>query len=260
VLHVTNGASAAARIRAAGHRGAVLTWDDALHEGPLAAGPESRALRARFLAEHGWGDVAALERDLERRDARLARAAAEDEPIVLWFEHDLYDQLQLLQVLTALDGAPAELIQATVFLGASGTDLAPLWTARAPVTAAQTALARAAWAAVCAGDLGDVPGDTSSLPCLGEALARLRAERGPRPRTEAQLLAALAGGPRDAAALFAANQAAEEAPFLGDAWCFARLHALAEQGLVAPVDGELPLPPPRGDHGRFAALRLALTG
>ena len=258
MLQVTNGRSAAARIRAARPGGDVLPWDDVLHEGPLASGPDARAARARFLAAHGWGDAGALEDALARRDARLARAVSGGEPVVLWFEHDLYDQLQLLQVLTALGEAPAELIQSTAFLGEAETDLATLWPARAPVTPAQRALAVAAWAAVC--HAGDFRGDTSALPCLGTALARLRQERAPRPRTDVQLLAALAAGPRDAAALFAANQAAEEVPFLGDTWCFARLYALAEAGLVAPVDGPMPLPPPRGDHARFAALRLTLTG
>ena len=222
------------------------------------AAPDDRAARARFLAAHGWGEPAALAARLAARDDRLARALGAGEPIVLWFEHDLYDQLQLLQVLVALGDAPADLIQATEFLGERDTELAPLWAGRTPLTHAQRALARAAWGALC--DAGDFAGDTGALPCLGAALDRLREERAPRPRTDAQLLAALRAGPRDAAALFAANQAAEEAPFLGDTWCFARLHALAEAGLVAPVDGPMPLPPPRGDHDRFAAVRLALTG
>ena len=127
VLHVTNGRSAAARIRAARPGADVLPWDDVLHEGPLASGPGARAVRARFLAAHGWGDAAALEDALARRDARLARAVGGGEPVVLWFEHDLYDQLQLLQVLTALGDAPAELIQSTAFLGPAGTDLDALW-------------------------------------------------------------------------------------------------------------------------------------
>ena len=123
-LHVTNGGSAAARIRAAGLGGDVLPWDDVLHEGPLT---DDRAARARFLAAHGWGEPAALAARLAARDDRLARALGAGEPIVLWFEHDLYDQLQLLQVLVALGDAPADLIQATEFLGERDTELAPLW-------------------------------------------------------------------------------------------------------------------------------------
>ena len=57
-----------------------------------------------------------------------------------------------------------------------------------------------------------------------------------------------------------ANQAAEDAIFLGDAWCFLHLYGLAEQGLVEPVGaGPMPLPPPRGDRDAFTAVQLRLT-
>ena len=39
---------------------------------------------------------------LEKRDAVLRRAREFGE-VVLWFEHDLYDQLQILQILVTLD-------------------------------------------------------------------------------------------------------------------------------------------------------------
>ena len=262
LLHVTNGESAARRIRAAGLGGEVLPWDDVLHEGPLVAAPPAtlRRLRADFLAAHGWGEADALADRFARRDARLAHAVAEAQPIVLWFEHDLFDQLQLVQVLAVVGDAPAELVQSTAFLGEPATQLRPLWARRTPVTRAQRALARAAWEAVCARDLGPLlAADTSALPCLHGALERLREEWAPHSRTERQLLAALAAGPRDPVALFAANQAAEEAPFLGDTWCYLRLYELARAGLIAPVEGPMPLPPPRGDHDRFTRLRLALA-
>src|SRR5437763_3596828 len=100
-LHVTNGESVASTLRTTSLEGVVLSWDDVLHVGPLAFDPaESRCLRARFLAEHGWGDEDAIRAELERRDDLLGRART----VVLWFEHDLVDQLQLLQVLSQLPG------------------------------------------------------------------------------------------------------------------------------------------------------------
>src|SRR3954470_10101532 len=83
-----------------------MAWRDALHEGPVPAGLDAaglRAVRAEYLAGHGWGDAAAIEGELAARDERLA-AALGHEPVILWFEHDLYDQLQLIQVIDALDG------------------------------------------------------------------------------------------------------------------------------------------------------------
>jgi hypothetical protein len=76
-------------------------------------------------------------------------------------------------------------------------------------------------------------------------------------RTKRQLLAALADGPRTPAQLFAANQAQEEAIFLGDTWCFLFLYELARDGELAPAGGgPMPLPPPRGDGDTFASTML----
>src|SRR5439155_25032121 len=55
--------------------------------------------RARFLAACGWGRQQALLSLLERRDRQLVEALRDDRQVVLWFEHDLYDQLQLVDVL-----------------------------------------------------------------------------------------------------------------------------------------------------------------
>jgi hypothetical protein len=101
VLFITNGDSAAGKIGASGLAGEILPWRDVLHEGPVPGGlsPEGLAdVRARFLAERGWTDLAGARRDFAQRDATLA-SYGDHEEIVLFFEHDLYDQLQLIQVL-----------------------------------------------------------------------------------------------------------------------------------------------------------------
>src|SRR3954470_7040692 len=100
-LHVTNGDSAAYRLRATGVGGTVLCWRDVLNEGPLPAVSRERlrGLRARFLADCGWGPPADVLAALRERDERLDAALAGGGGVVLWFEHDLYDQLQILQAL-----------------------------------------------------------------------------------------------------------------------------------------------------------------
>src|SRR5215212_2947975 len=62
LLHVTNGESAGNTLRQTSLGGAVLPWQDVLHEGPVPALPrqELLRLRARFLADCGWGDRQAL--------------------------------------------------------------------------------------------------------------------------------------------------------------------------------------------------------
>ena len=260
-LHVTNGESVGSTLRTTSLEGVVLSWDDVLHVGPLASDPdESRTLRARFLAEHGWGSEDAIHAELTRRDGLLARAEQEGRPIVLWFEHDLVDQLQLLQVLSQLgDDADVELVQADDYLGSQEAPaLGGLWRSRRPVAGDARRIARRAWRGVCANEVE--PLFAGDLPHLESALRRLLEERAPLPRTKRQLLEALRGGPQRPLELFAANQAQEEAVFLGDAWCFLFLWELARDGLVEPEGGgALPLPPPRGDYASFVAVPLELT-
>jgi DNA-binding transcriptional MerR regulator len=106
LLHVTNGESAGNTLRQTALGGAVLSWQDVLHEGPVPAVPahELRRVRARFLSEYGWGSERSLLDAFERRDRLYRHALEARTQVVLWFEHDLYDQLQLLQVLAEAQG------------------------------------------------------------------------------------------------------------------------------------------------------------
>src|SRR4030095_10658531 len=82
-------------------QGTMLPWRDVLHEGPVRTGLSLEELsveRARFIAEAGWGVLPDVMKSFGERDATFRQAGRHDE-IVLWFEHDLYDQLQLIQVL-----------------------------------------------------------------------------------------------------------------------------------------------------------------
>ena len=69
LLHITNGESAGNTLRQTALGGAVLPWQDVLHEGPVPALPRQKLLRtrARFLADCGWGRPAGA--------ALIARAA-----------------------------------------------------------------------------------------------------------------------------------------------------------------------------------------
>src|SRR5215475_8502834 len=106
-LHVTNGDSAGNTLRQTTLGGAVLPWQDVLHEGPVPAGPRHELLQARaaFLAACGWGSRRSILASLEDRDRQLVRALKDGQQVVLWFEHDLYDQLQLVDALAL--AAPA---------------------------------------------------------------------------------------------------------------------------------------------------------
>jgi DNA-binding transcriptional MerR regulator len=263
LLHVTNGESAGNTLRQTALGGAVLSWQDVLHEGPVPAVPEEelRWIRARFLSECSWGSERSLLDAFERRDRLYRHALEARTQVVLWFEHDLYDQLQLLQAL-AEAREDVELIQASDHLGPLGPDeLEALWPAREPVTAEMLALAREAWSAFRAPEPTAVAEllerDTSMLPFLGSALRRLLeelpdAESG-LSRTERQLLEPLLDGPRRPPELFLASQEREEAAFAGDAWVWKRLFELQ------PLVCELPPPPPLGDARAFGHAQVTLT-
>jgi redox-sensitive transcriptional activator SoxR len=283
LLHVTNGESAANTLRRTALGGAVLSWQDVLHAGPVPAVPraELHRVRAAFLAGCGWGRRRSILASLERRDRQLERAFAEHVPVVLWFEHDLYDQLQLIDVLALAGaaGASPSAIVVDAFPGRpafrglgelSADELETLWPARTQVGDEALDTATVVWDALRAPEpkaLAQwVARGTPSLPLLAPALERLLEEL-PAPgdglsATERTALRALADGASTPAAAFLAAQSLEPAPFLGDAWFY---RSLAELGrgsrrLVETGDGgELPVPPPLGDGRLFAGSDLRLT-
>src|SRR5689334_13887073 len=85
-LHVTNGDSTVMELARTGLAQRILAWRDALHEGPVPRGDDDARRRAR--AEFLGVEVA----ELEARDRALDEHGG---AYVLWFEADLYDQLQL---------------------------------------------------------------------------------------------------------------------------------------------------------------------
>ena len=97
MLHITNGDSVAGTLREAGFGPDIVAWRDVLHEGPVPADlppAELSQIRTRFLCDSGWGSPVEVNAHFAERDEAL-RGAADHDEAVLWFEHDLYDQLQL---------------------------------------------------------------------------------------------------------------------------------------------------------------------
>jgi DNA-binding transcriptional MerR regulator len=278
LLHVTNGESAGNTLRQTVLGGAVLSWQDTLHEGPVPALPRRELLqtRARFLADCGWGRRQTLLAALERRDRQLLDAGQ----VVLWFEHDLYDQLQLLDVLSLVseDAAP-ELVVVGSFPGKpsfaglgelTAGELETLWPSRRQAEPAVLEAAATAWTAfrepesTALAELGAQ--ENAALPFLAPAVRRLLEELPAKTdglsRTERSALQTIDAGARTPPASFVAAQRLEEAPFLGDTWYYRTLAALGQGAnrLLETDDGApLPPPPPLGDGLQFARLQLRVT-
>ena len=222
-LHVTNGDITADLLRRAGLAGDALVWADVLHEGPVPGGLDDdglRRARAGFLAGVDGIDGDGIRRRFEDRDRTLA--AGRDGRYLLWFEADLYCQLQLAQILAALGAlgvAPDRITLVCIgeypgiaHFGGLGQlepgQLPGLLGSAAALTPAAMELAGAAWSALRAGDpggLGPVAASRSpQLRFLGEAFDRLGREypstRDGLSLTERRLLAAAAAEPGATAA------------------------------------------------------------
>lgn len=271
MLHITNGASVS--LADSGLGGEILFWTDNLCEGPVPTRLSPADLtRLRDTYFHA--------RLLTRRDEALAGIPPEED-IVLWFEHDLYDQLQLIQVLdyfAARQTGALKLIAIEGYLGAlTGAQLAELWPQRRPVPAGAFELASAAWAAFRSPDPTGIERllrqDTAALPHLAPALVR-HLEQFPSVenglnRTERQILAVVEAGHRTPHAMFRADQQLEPAIFLGFSTFEAYLRGMAEcrQPLVEEAGGEFRLTQVgrdvlggRADHIRLNGINRWLGG
>jgi hypothetical protein len=250
-LHVTNGDHAGDKLRRFVD-GAVTITADPLHEGPAPPvdGDVWYDVRARFLS-NGDASFEEIKAQLAEWDRAIVDGARSG-GVVLWFEHDLFDQLQLVRTLDLIGGLEPAALRSRVslicidrfpgverFIGLGQLtveQLATLVGTERPVTPEQYALASKTWKAFRSPDpraLFDIAvgleRDTT-LEFLQDALLRLFAEY---PSTSngltqtAQLaLETLTRGPMTCGALFAAAQSREDRPFLGDTIFFDTLRAL----------------------------------
>jgi hypothetical protein len=248
-LHVSNGD--ATDLPGTGLAPRLVYWRDTLHEGPVPdlGAEELRGVRAEFLRTTGADDRG------EAGEMFLARDRALEEnregTFVLWFEADLYDQLQIAQVLARLAELGVDPQQVWLicigehpaiahFAGLgqlSAGQLRALASTDVPVQldADAFALATRAWSAFTAPRpeaLAEVAAARSvQLRFLGAAFDRLAQEypwlRDGLSLTERRLLAAVAVGAATAGDAFVAGAGREARPFLGDTWAFAALERLA---------------------------------
>jgi hypothetical protein len=258
---ITNGTSAISRMEEAGISGDKAEWLEALHEGPVPITESHLELnqqRARHFESIGWTSYEDAMSGFEERAHALQDATRYD-ALQLWFEHDLYDQLQLIQLLDFLAERPdwlvkAYLVQFDDFLERVPLSLLAGGAQRAtPITSRHIELAQAAWSAFrqpspfAFADL--LNRDCSPLPYLRAAILRLCQEF-PDPasglgRTERQILMCLSKGPANLLDVFQESQTAEEAAYLGDSGflCVVKRLTQGEHPLIdLPQDGTFSLP------------------
>ena len=276
-LHLTNGDSTVPGLRGTGLIREVLPWRDVLHEGPVPDLPDDdlRRVRAGFLAGENAGDVG-TEAELAARDRAVEDHR--DGAYVLWFEADLYDQLQVVQILARLRRLEVRPERVTLVcvgehlgiahfggLGELDADQLRGLASTAATTLDQGALDHAvlAWTAFRAAaptELATISSTPSAqLRFVAEAFDRLGREypstRDGLSLTERRILSAVAEGLSSAGDVFGRVAAREARPFLGDYWCFDRMTRMARARvplLQSGTDGEV--------VDRRTGLRLTAAG
>lgn len=274
ILNITNGDCAVGVMHEAGLTGDFLPWRDVLHEGPVPAGlplQDLSRVRAQFIIERGWAPPDQIIASFGQRDDQL-RCFAEYDKVILWFEHDLYDQLQLIQVLDWFNHQPPHgtglsMICTECYLGPlSPEEMRALVVHEQPVTETQLDLASRAWNAFRL----DTPehwqellqNDTRALPFLESAVLRMLQEypgcTNGLSRTAEQALRVLAEGATLPWELFSSNQEQEERVFLGDSafWDILRGMLASDPPLISlAMGGEFVMPECKNQE-----LRITATG
>lgn len=160
-LHIRCGSDIRTRLSEAGFVGGFLEYSDALCQGPVLDDASWLDRRADFLAASYGAGVGQSRPEIADKlalaEADLHAAASRYDRVVLWFEHDSYDQINLARCLAQFAETPArrlEMVTLDHYPGAmrfTGLGQLPpealrlLWNDRKPVTRRQTMAGRTAW-------------------------------------------------------------------------------------------------------------------
>jgi hypothetical protein len=283
-LHVANGGATTNTIRKAGIAGTLSHWADVLTEGPVPAVPDEELLRIRAgqLAPEGAFDEVVEE--LRGWRAAIDNDSAYDE-LILWYEHDLFDQLNLIQVLSWIgrNGSPSRRVSLICIGSFPGrpsfkglgeltpAELASLLPARQPVSGGAYALAAAAWDAFRSPDPRRIEellrDDTSALPFLAPAFQRYLEEFPSTvdglSRSERRLLELVTNGPAEIRDMFPLMHRGETAFYITDGafWTLlCDLRSLSPPLLAVTADGWEREQLPRGTVALTDTGREVLAG
>ena len=231
-LNIINGDACINIMKEANIEGNFLPWRDFLHEGSVPIGltlEELSLIRAKFISEYGVGEFSEIYKSFKERDKQL-KAYREYNKIVLWFEHDLYDQLQLLQLLDwfatkELKDIELTLICSNNYLGEStAQQIKKLLHYTITVSSQHFKVAKKAWSAFREPTPKSwfqlLQNSTSILPFLQPAIFRMLEEfpntKSGLSRTEYQALLIISNGIDEAKDIFEKAQSFEERKFMGD--------------------------------------------
>jgi hypothetical protein len=266
MLHLHNGDSAAGTARNASIPGDHLAWREALVCGPapgLMSEEEFHQTRAAHLAQAFGVEFEKAQSELREQRLALSRFV-EHEEVVLWFEHDLFCQVQLIYLLDwfakhepgktrlsaiSIDRFPG--IEDFRGLGQlNEAQLESLFPTRREITSEQLSLGSKAWGAYSSSNPTEIESllqsDTSALPFLASALLK-HLERFPSRRNGLGRIANIAlelieAGQNEFTQLFPEFGRREPIYGFGDAQVYLETRRLAEaaEPLLAFENGHKP--------------------
>lgn len=228
-LIYTNGDSASSKIEELKLADKVVPWRDILHEGPVEGHmplAKRSETRAKFIQEFDGGDPTEILKGFKERDKTLFYLN-EYSKVELWFEHDLYDQLQLLQILDFahhnLEQQDFYIVQTNNYLGEMDDEAFRALPGLAkPVTQEMKAYASKAWHALTQKTPDNLIRvlDNKDMPFTAPAIRRLVMEypdsRTGLPTSIFNAFTLLLNGPASIGKLFEHMQNCELAKFMGD--------------------------------------------
>ncbi|MBN8822323.1 MULTISPECIES: DUF1835 domain-containing protein [unclassified Spirosoma] len=267
ILHVLNGDATAYSFAEAGLPGELAIWREMLSEGPLldATQPDTALwkLRENWLrAEFGdrRDETDTYQQKVVAEFDQIYQPNAYDQ-IILWFEHDLFCQINLVFLLARFSRAERgntvlKQVSINQFDGISdfkglgqltGAQLASLYPQAEPLTDFELRLAARVWAAYAASDVVAlnqiIAGDFGRLRFLREALqahlSRLQVGANGLSMIENQLLNLVQAAPKTSRQIVGEWLSTDRIYGLGD-WSIENyLTRLIDQEIIQEQDGKL---------------------
>ncbi len=268
MINIHNGDAMLYTARKAGLPGEHIAFRESLVSGPVVPNDDWLPTRARFLSTAFREELLRTSNHLFEQEQALTAAATQDE-IVLWFEHDLFCLVNFLYLLTRFRESNVSYVWCSdpLALREPG-DLELLFNSRTPATPAVFDVAARAWGAYTSSDprvLNDAFAPTpNDLPFLREGL-RLHATRFPSftnglGSVENRLLRLIANGATDFASLFAAFDDKPPRFGFGDSQVLYALRYLASRPVPVITMTEAGEIPPKATFAITPAGEHVLNG
>jgi len=263
ILNIVNGDIVLENMKNSHIRGTFLPWGDFLHDGAVPEAlsiEELSKIRAEFISQKGLGEFDKIYQEFKDRDSML-KTFKKYEKIFLWFENDLYDQLQLIQILDwfakyASNNRNIYIVYPQNYLANSTPKELNsfLLYNKEFVTHNHFITARKAWGAFTSSTpyawyklLDD---DTDSLPFLKDTVKRVLEEYpnsiNGLSKTQHQILLSISKDYHNPTDIFNDYQKREERPFMGEIIFVYILKELVESNILNSIEN--------GKHMELTAL------